>query len=143
MGEHIYKFIARFVDGATGEPFTGPNLRVRFFDRDGLKDDLLGESPLGADGSAAIMTTTSSFRSGLMGAAGATLGEAKPDVYCEVIEGDAPVYRSKVAWNLGIEKENAVTGGTERTIDLGTFNVKRGEGLGEPETDATTLKPRF
>ncbi len=143
MSEHIYRLTARFVDAGTGEPLSAPNLKARFLDRDALKDDLLGESPIGADGRAGIVTTSSSFHSGLMGMLAAKLGEKKPDVYCEVVEGEEAIYRSRVAWNLDLEKENPVTGRTDRTIDLGTFKVKRGEGLGPPGVGTKPMRPTF
>lgn len=129
MSEHIIKLIAHFVDAASGSPLSGENLRVRFLDRDALKDDLLGEGVLGPGGRASVLTTTSSFRSGLLGMLGAALGEKKPDVFCEVLEGETVIFRTAVTWNVDTEKSNEVTQRADRTIDLGTFQFRRGGGL--------------
>jgi hypothetical protein len=131
MSEQIFRITAKFVHADTGAPVTGPGLRVRFFDRDTLKDDLLGESALAADGSAAVLTTTSAFRSGLMGAVGKALGESKPDLYCEVVEHGKAIFRTKVAWNTPVGAVDPVTKQAEHTVDLGTFRVTRGAGFDE------------
>jgi hypothetical protein len=129
MSEHIIKLVARFVDADTGSPLIGGSLRVRFLDRDAIKDDLLGEGVVGPDGMASVLTTTSSFRSGLLGMLGSALGEEKPDIYCEVLEGNTVVFRTEVAWNVNTEAIDEVTHRTDRTIDLGTFRFRRGGGL--------------
>ncbi len=134
MSEHIIKITARFVHAESGDPLTGDGLKVRFLDRDALKDDLLGESPLSADGRAEVLTTTSSFRSGLMGSLGSALGESKPDVYCEVLEGESAIYRTCVAWNIDPEAVDPVTKRINRVIDLGTFKFRRGDGLNDGQT---------
>jgi len=139
----MYRLTARFVNAETGEPLSGPDLRVRFLDRDVLRDDLLGESALSADGRAGVVTTSSSFHAGLFGVIAAKFGERRPDVYCEVIEGDSPIFRSKVEWNLDLERENPVTGRTDRTIDLGTYQVTRGQGLGGPDAGPKAMRPEM
>ncbi|MDX2132239.1 MAG: hypothetical protein SFY69_09315 [Planctomycetota bacterium] len=143
MAEQILKFIARFVRDDTGAPLSDPALRVRFLDRDLLRDDLLGESALSADGVAQVLCTSSAFRSGLTGEVAASLGEDKPDLYCEVREGDTPVFRTPVAWNTPVAEIDPVTKTASTTVDLGTFRFRRGEGFeGLGFGDSTTpLRP--
>jgi hypothetical protein len=143
MTEQMIKVTARFMDGESGLPLTGPKLKVRFLDKDFMSDDILGESSLAPDGRAEVVTTTSRFHSGLMGELGAKIGEARPDVYCEVRDAGIVVYRSKVAWDIDVENKNAVTGGSNRTIDLGTFKFERGEGLSGDVMGDKPLKPQF
>jgi len=129
MSNSLLKLTARFVHADTGAPLTGTTLRVKFMDKDALKDDVLGETTLDATGCAEVLTTSSDFHSGLMGLIGAILSDRKPDVYCEVMELGTPIYRTRVAWNLDPAQRNAVTRETNRVLDLGTFAYKRGEGL--------------
>lgn len=131
MSNDIIALVARFVDAETGAPLASPDLRVRFVDADALSDDVLGTSPLDTQGTARVLITPASYRSGLVGAAGAVLGEQRPDLYCEVLEGDAIVYRSEVRWDTPVERVDPVTGIADRTVDLGTFRFKRGEGFGD------------
>lgn len=140
MAEYIFKFTARFVDAGTGKPLSGAGFSVRFLDRDALKDDVLGEGALAPDGRAEVLTTSSAFRSRLMGLL--AMAEKKPDVYCEVREGGKTIYRTRVAWNLDVERLNAVTKSPDRTIDLGVFKFRRGEGLEETGT-GTPVRATF
>lgn len=146
MSQHIIKLIARFVHADTGAPLSDPHLRVRFYDRDALRDDLLGESSLSPQGVAEVISTSGNFQSGLMGLPARLLSEKKPDVFCEVREKDVPIYRSKVAWNVEVERVNPITRSPDRTVDLGTFRFRKGEGLTDAasgESPKSPLRPNF
>lgn len=137
MNNDLIVLSARFVDADTGSPLDPTGMRVRFLDADALVDDLLGECELPGDGIARIIVAPGSYRSGLFGSVGQAFGELEPDVYCELFEGDRIVYRTQVKWDLNPEAVNAASGLNERTLDLGTYRVRRGEGLGE--IDVTKL----
>lgn len=141
----LLKLSARFVHADTGAPLSGPTLRVRFMDKDAIKDDLLGESALDAAGRAEIVTTSSDFRSGVMGLLGGLVSERKPDVYCEVTELGTPIFRTQVKWNLDPAQRDAITKQASNMIDLGTFAFKRGEGLTTPTTldGGNAARPAF
>ena len=119
MSNDIIALVARFVDAETGALLTFPDLRVRFVDADAISDDVLGTSPLDAEGAARVLITPSSYRSGLVGTTGVVLGEQRPGLCCEV------------AWDTPVERCHPVTGVPDRTVDLGTFRFRRGEGVGD------------
>lgn len=130
------KLIARLVHADTGEPVTDPLLRVRFYDLDVLASDRLGESRLSPEGVAEVVCSEASFQDGLLGRVFERLREKKPDVYLEVVDAAGlPVYRSAVQWNIDPARRNEVTGQTDRTVDLGEFRYRRGEGVLEALND--------
>jgi hypothetical protein len=129
MAEQLLRIHARFVHAGTGQPVVEPRLRVRFLDHDAFGDDILGESGLDGNGEAAVTSSTSRFRSGLVGSLGTVVGEKRPDLFCEVREDGKPVYRSKIAWDVPVGREDPVTKQPLLTIDLGTFEYRRGRGL--------------
>lgn len=128
MSHDLIVLCARFVDADSGAPLVGEALRVRFFDSDAIADDFLGETGLGTDGVARIVISPARYRSGLKGAAGEAFGELEPDIYCEVREGDKVLYRSAVKWDIEPTPKDPVPG-LHRTLDLGTYQFRRGEGL--------------
>lgn len=129
MSSDLIVLCARFVDSETGAPIHGPDLRVRFFDADAIADDKLGDAELGPDGSARVAISPARYRSGLRGKAGEAFGELEPDIYCEILERGTVVFRSAVQWDVEPTPKEPVAG-MHRTLDVGTFKFRRGEGLG-------------
>lgn len=135
MSIQIIKLIARFVHADSGQPVVGPDIRVRFYDRDLLKDDVLGEAVLSNQGVAEVLCSSGSFQSGVLGRLFERLKEKKPDIYCELLGPDgAPIFRSAVRWDLDVGGVNPVTQVANPTIDLGTYRFRRGDGIAS--TDA-------
>ena len=111
----MFKLIARFTKN--GQPLTGPGYLVRFLDRDLVKDDLLGESPLGSDGEAGAVCA---------GASALSLdspGERRPDVYCVLYLHDTMVYRGETTRNVDFDAPRGPAAQAATTIDLGTFDI--------------------
>ncbi|MFZ4572984.1 MAG: hypothetical protein ACOYN0_01220 [Phycisphaerales bacterium] len=129
MSNDIVLLLAKFVDAETGEPLNDPSLKVSFFDFDTLSDEFLGEATLTTEGVARIAVAQSSYRHGLTGFVGGMLGEKQPDIFCEVRDRDCPVYRTPVLWDVKTVREDPVTHRIDRTVDLGTFRFRRGEGV--------------
>lgn len=128
----LIKLIARFVRADTGSPLTGDAYRVRFYDFDLLKEDALGESRLSEDGVAEVICDASQYQTGLLGRLFERLKEKKPDIFVEVRgEGGVAIYRSAIQWNLDPFKADDVTGRTNPTIDLGTYQFRHGEGIND------------
>lgn len=113
----LYRFVVRFVDKASGRPVTGAAYRCRFFDKDIIHDNRLGESPLDEQGSAGVIVSSAAFK-GLD-----SPGETEPDLYCVLLKDDKPVFKTPVKMNIKVESLNPVTGRDARTIDLGVFKV--------------------
>lgn len=132
----IYKLIARFVHHEDGKPFSGERFTVRFFDRDAIKDDLLGESSLSSSGEASILTTTGSF-----GVGGPLAAERRPDLYCVVCEDGKPIFRTPVSWNVPVQEPHKVSKQATHTHDIGTFRVVRGAGWEEESKGGISVKP--
>lgn len=128
----LVKLIARFVRADTGSPLTGDTYRVRFYDFDLLKEDALGESRLSPEGVAEAICDASQYQTGLLGRLFDRLKEKKPDIFVEVRgEGGVAIYRSAIQWNLDPFKPDEVTGRTNPTIDLGTYQFRHGEGIND------------
>ncbi|MBM4108265.1 MAG: hypothetical protein FJ255_05560 [Phycisphaerae bacterium] len=113
----LYRFVVRFVDKASGKPVTGPAYRVRFFDKDIIHDNRLGESPLDGQGSAGVIVSSAAFK-GLD-----SPGETEPDLYCVLMKDGQQVFKTPVRMNVKVEATDPVTGRDARTIDLGVFKV--------------------
>lgn len=130
MEPEIVKLIARVVHADTGRPLAEPTYRVRFFDRDLLGDDRLGESGLTGEGVAEVVCSAADYQTGLLGRLCHRLREQKPDIYVEIVDGaGTAMYRSTVRWNVDPARIDEVTGSARRTIDLGTYRFRKGEGL--------------
>ncbi len=113
----LYRFVVKFVDKSTGKPLTGGSYRARFFDRDIIHDNRLGESSLDVDGTAGVVVSSAAFK-GLD-----SPGETKPDVYCVLEKDGREVYRTPVLRDVEVEARDPVTKEESRTIDLGVFEV--------------------
>ncbi len=128
----LIKLIARFVRADTGNPLTGDTYRVRFYDLDLLKDDALGEARLSTEGVAEIICDASQYQTGLLGRLFERLREKKPDIFVEVRRHDGvAIYRSPIQWNLDPFKTDSVTGRTNPTLDLGTYQFRHGDGIND------------
>jgi hypothetical protein len=142
MSIQIVKLIARFVHADSGRPVTGPDVRVRFFDRDVLRDDLLGEAVLNSEGVAEVLCSAGSYQSGVLGRVFERLRERKPDIYCELLDAEGrPIFRTPVRWDLDVARVNPVTQVASPTVDLGTYQFRRGEGLDSADTFAGLRPP--
>ena len=111
----LFKLIARFTKD--GRPLTGIGYRVQFVDKDLLRDDLLGESPLGPDGRAEAVCA------GVSALSLDSPGERRPDVACVLYLNDAVVYRGETARDVDLDRRGGPAGEASLTIDLGTFDV--------------------
>jgi hypothetical protein len=113
----LYKVIARF-ELETGGPLTGPEYRVKLFDRDAISDELLGESGLGAEGVAEFLINSLDFRSVDSPA------ETQPDLYFLLEQNGHLVYRSPTFENVDFEVAEAVTRRQDhRTLAFGPFRI--------------------
>lgn len=113
----LYRFVVRFVEKGTGRPVTGRAYRARFFDRDLIRDNRLGDSPLDAEGVAGVVVSSAAFK-GLD-----SPGETRPDLYCVLEKDGREVFRTPVRWDIDVSARDPVTKVSERTIDLGVFEV--------------------
>lgn len=113
----LYRFVVRFVEKGSRRPLTGPAFKARFYDRDLIRDNRLGESALDAGGSAAVVVSSASFKSL------DSPGETRPDVYCVLEKDGQAIFRTPVRANLDLDAADKVTGTQARTIDLGAFEV--------------------
>lgn len=142
MSVQIVKLIARFVHADSGRPVAGPDVRVRFFDRDVLRDDLLGEAVLNSDGVAEVLCSAGSYQSGVLGRVFERLRERKPDIYCELLDANGhPIFRTPVQWDLDVARVSPVTQVASPTVDLGTYQFRRGGGLDSADTSAGLRPP--
>lgn len=116
--EEIVNLHVRLHSGDNGgEPLTGPNYKVRFYDRDLMQDDFLGESTLDAQGHAIVSIVKSDYRSG------DSPLERYPDVYFRVMENDRVVYKSEVFKDLDVAEASDFAASEGRNLDLGTFII--------------------
>jgi Zn-finger nucleic acid-binding protein len=113
----IGKVKARFIRKADRQPLSGVTGRyvVKLFDRDIIKDDMLGEPRLDANGQ--VQCTFD-----LYDAAGTDSPlERKPDIYLVVYEDNREIFRTSVFRDLDFQKRDDT--GAAVTHDLGTFEV--------------------
>lgn len=137
----LIKINARFVHAESGAPLTGDAFRVRFYDFDLFRNDRLGEAILSPDGRAEIICSAAHYQGGVLARLFDRLKEKKPDLFVEVVDGDRPVFRSPIQWNIDPLKVNEVTGRVNPTIDLGTFQYREGEGVNDEPWGLGVRKP--
>lgn len=113
----LFKLVARFERAGSGKPVTGERYRVRFYDRDPLRDDFLGESTLSRTGAAEVVCSTLDFKGF------DSPFEKHPDVYCVLLNDGREVFRTPVANDLPVGEPDPVTLVPRTTFDLGVFRV--------------------
>jgi hypothetical protein len=112
----MFKVLVRVVK-ADGTPLTGGNYRVRFYDKDLVKDDLLGESRIDPTGIAEAVCSALDVRS-----ADSPL-ETTPDLYCVILDGEREVARSPVLASAKPGRPSGAGQQQQLTFDLGTFAI--------------------
>lgn len=115
--ENIVNIHVNIVNKKTNEPPTEDGFIVKFFDKDIIEDDYLGECTLDGRGHGIISITRDDFRSIDSPA------EKYPDIYFKVFYANDEIYKSKVYKNLHIEESDPFPASEGIHFDLGTFLI--------------------
>lgn len=115
--EEIVDIHVKLRHTVSNDPITGGEYKVKFFDKDLLKDDFLGTSTLDDQGHAVVSVFRKDYRS-----ADSPL-EKKPDIYFEVHRNDEVLYKSPVSENVALEERDDFPLSGGKHCDLGTYNI--------------------
>jgi len=97
------------------EPVSGAEYSVKFYDKDFVKDDFLGQSGLDTKGHSIISVVNDDYRSS------DSFLEKYPDIYFIVMQNEDVIYKSGVYKNLHIEEANHFPASDGLHFNLGTF----------------------
>lgn len=109
---------ARLIAKGSDAPVTGPQYRVRLYDKDFFEDDFLGESSLDTNGVARIIFNPADFDTHDV------LKEASLDFYFVVFKNGQAIYHSKVLDDVNVERFERFKMGEGEIFDLGTFLIE-------------------
>lgn len=115
--EDIIQIHVKIQAKSTNEPLTGEEYYVKFYDKDVLKDDFLGESDLDGEGHAIVSIQKSDFRSA------DSFLEDYPDLYFTLHKNGEVIYKSPVFRNLHIEEAEDFPASGGLHYNLGTFVI--------------------
>ena len=108
---------ARFIEKGEDQPLHGNDYTVRLYDRDIADDEFLGHSRLDDEGRVRIAFTHDAFVND------AVFKEAQPDFFFVIMNGEQPVYTTKVLQQISLEDIEQFRMGAGELVDLGTFLV--------------------
>lgn len=115
--EKIVQLHVKLLKKGNNVPLKGEAYKVKFFDKDLIEDDFLGESTLDDFGHAIISVRRSNFRS-----IDSPL-EKYPDIYFTVLKDGQEIFKSPVGKNLHIEESSDFPASGGSHFHLGSFIV--------------------
>ena len=115
--EALIRIHAKFLEKGTGDPITGDEFMVKFYDKDVFDDDFLGEDYPDENGEVLILIDPEHAKSW------DSPGETKPDLYFVLFEYDRPVYTSRVVEALDVLSEGDFNSVEGASFDFGTFLI--------------------
>lgn len=107
---------ATFIAKGENAPVTGPQYKLRLFDKDVFGDDYLGESDLNEAGEGRIIFGHKAFGN-------AFNLEKLPDFYFVLYNDQVPVFQSKVMEDINLSVLENYKPGEGEVIDLGTYLI--------------------
>ena len=116
--EFIINVFAQFLHKHTGEPLHGKDYSIRLFDKDPLKDDLLGETNTDSEGKVHFKINPVMYRSE------DSPMEKNPDLYLVVSQDGTEIFRTPVAINFNFEDDGNFNYRDGEWIDMGTFLIE-------------------
>ena len=108
---------ARFIRKGSDEPVTGPQYKVKLYDRDTFDDDFLGTSDLNENGEASISFYPEDFRTFDSGI------ETLPDLYLLLFDDTTVHFQTKVWDDVDFVHNGKFDPQNGEVIDFGTFLV--------------------
>ncbi|WP_186754999.1 hypothetical protein [Echinicola salinicaeni] len=115
--EEIVRIHVKLLSKETGKPLSGKAYRVKFYDKDAFKDDLLGESDLTAQGMAILSISKKDYTSL------DSPFEEHPDIYFVLYKEGKEIYKSPVAESVHLEDQLGYPDTLGLDFDMGSFLV--------------------
>ncbi|HMP93471.1 MAG TPA: hypothetical protein PKD90_11400 [Phnomibacter sp.] len=107
----------RLINKGADAPLTGPEYKVRLYDRDFIQDEYLGESTLDEQGHAQFEFAVADMNKGL-------LEDKKPDFFFVLFKNEQQIFQSKVIENLDVDDVDHYERGLGEVVELGTYLVE-------------------
>ena len=117
--EKIFRIQLKLLRKGDSEPISGPQVVVRLYDKDMLKDDYLGSATPNEEGEVELIVKSSAFRSF------DSPTEKYPDLYVRVLVNGVQMYQSPVFEDSRVPEVHgsfSVAGGL--VLNLGTFLIE-------------------
>jgi len=111
----------KLIDKKTKRPITGDNFTVRFYDKDDLENDFLGEGKVDSSGVADIRFDVSLMQAGAENKK--DKNETMPDLFFDLLDNGKVVFTSKVLNNVNFERNASFDLKDGKEINFGTFLI--------------------
>ncbi|MBI3133963.1 MAG: hypothetical protein HYZ14_04735 [Bacteroidetes bacterium] len=98
-------------------PVSGERYKVRFYDKDFIQDDFLGESVPDQNGHVIVTVVRDDF------SASESFSEKYPDVYFEIFADQQLIFKSTIFRNLHLEETEDMPASEGLHFNLGTFII--------------------
>lgn len=116
--QQIVKIHVKLLGKNGAKLLKGKDYKVKFYDKDPLKDDFLGESTINSNGHAIVSITADDYQSK------GSPREKFPDIYFVVEKKGERIYKSPTYKNLHIEEVDDFSLSEGLNCDLGTFIIR-------------------